>query len=150
MDQASALLNLLNEKHSDNDMPPHLHHCEVANINSDAQIVLSGYRHTLDKCTPLAKRLGIRRLKFLNVHSAFHSQLMEPMTREFRSILSQSALTWSCRPLQATEWISNVTGEYTPVNASPSLICNLLTRQICAPVRWSASLDQIVRKSVFK
>ncbi|MBE6048534.1 MAG: ACP S-malonyltransferase [Clostridium sp.] len=58
----------------------------VANYNSYNQVVISGKEKTIEKAQKILSEKGFRVVK-LKVSSAFHSELMRPITEEFRNVL---------------------------------------------------------------
>jgi len=69
--------------------------CQVANINSPKQIVLSGTRSVLESATSIAKAdFRCRGAKSLQVSAPFHSVVMDaaraPLSGTFREVLGQS------------------------------------------------------------
>lgn len=57
--------------------------CEISNINSSGQVVISGLSEDLEKCSNLCSELGARRVIKLNVDGAFHSRFLQPASNEF-------------------------------------------------------------------
>lgn len=61
---------------------------DVAAVNGDGEIVVSGAADTIERTAAWCAEAGIRARK-LNVSHAFHSELMEPMVAEFASVATQ-------------------------------------------------------------
>lgn len=106
--------------------------CQVANLNSPSQIILSGENAAIDAAEAAAKDHGIRRCIRLSVAGAFHSEVMRPAAERLQEALLDVEVLNPKIPV-----ISNVTAE--PVG-SPDLIRELLARQVCAPVLWERSM----------
>lgn len=108
---------------------------QIANYNSPKQIVISGEEKGIEAITPWLKEQGARRVIKLNVSGAFHSPLMKDAQVKFASFMKTI-------PLQAPDipWISNNTAD---VVTDPESIRDLLVRQFCEPVRWTASMQWI-------
>lgn len=60
---------------------------EIANINSQKQIVVAGTNNAINELKLLAKDYGVRKLVPLNVKVASHCSLMKPIVNEFRAFL---------------------------------------------------------------
>lgn len=102
--------------------------CDVANDNSQGQIVISGHKSAIDRAVEIAKTQGIKKCVILPVSAPFHSQLMAPAEK-----VMQEALTHvDARPAQ-TPIIANVS--VTPVILPHDYIPSLV-RQITGRVRW--------------
>lgn len=100
---------------------------DVANFNSQTQIVISGPPEDLDKVDPACKAQGAKLVVRLNVSGAFHSRYMRPAGLEFSRFLE--GFTFS--PLRFSV-IANST-------AQPYLDQEIplrLAEQIYSPVRW--------------
>lgn len=104
--------------------------CVVANINSPAQVVLSGHARAVEVAATRAReRFGVRRATQLQVSAAFHSPLMAGAVAPFRSALAAI----EPRP-PAFAVISNVDAQ--PAHSAAD-VRELLARHITAPVLWS-------------
>ncbi len=106
--------------------------CEVANHNSENQIVISGTKSAIDRAIDLAKEKGAKRALPLAVSAPFHSQLMRPAAEKMREALASVEMISPCVPV-----IANVTAEPTQ---EPEAIKALLVEQVCAMVRWHESM----------
>ena len=104
--------------------------CQVANINTGTQIVLSGHHDALEKAVQIAKSRRVRKAVRLEVGAPFHCSLLEPSQSLFVSALDQ--VTFS--PADAIV-LSNVTGQALPLD-DPSEMRQLLLRQLVEPVDW--------------
>jgi [acyl-carrier-protein] S-malonyltransferase len=106
--------------------------CQVANLNSPSQIILSGENAAMDAAEAAAKEHGIRRCMRLSVAGAFHSEVMRPAASRLEEVLAQVKIHNPKIPV-----ISNVTAEPA---GDPDGIRSLLARQVCAPVLWERSI----------
>ena len=107
--------------------------CDVANINSPAQVVLSGSRSAVEAAVEQLKKSGVAKKSIqLPVAGAFHSRLMQPAADRFRTALEGVTFNEPRVPI-----ISNVTAR--PVSDALA-IKELLVRQISSPVLWSQSV----------
>jgi [acyl-carrier-protein] S-malonyltransferase len=104
--------------------------CVAANYNSPGQLVISGDVTTVGRAIELVREAGARRAVPLNVSGAFHSPLMKVAEAGLAEALAEVEFR---DPAFAV--ISNVTAE--PVT-SADRARDLLTRQLTAPVRWTA------------
>ncbi|NUT22035.1 MAG: SDR family NAD(P)-dependent oxidoreductase, partial [Hamadaea sp.] len=83
---------------------------DIAAINGSAAVVLSGAEQAVARVVGELERRGVK-TKQLRVSHAFHSSLMDPMLDEFRQVLNGLSFTEATIPV-----VSNVTGDFTPVN----------------------------------
>jgi len=113
---------------------------EVANYNAPGQVVISGPKEALGRAADLARRLGARRVVFLNVSGAFHSRVMAPAAEGLRPLIDAAPL----RPAQVPV-VANITAR--PM-VSPDEIRAELREQILRPVRWQQSMEYIIRQGV--
>jgi trans-AT polyketide synthase/acyltransferase/oxidoreductase domain-containing protein len=110
---------------------------DVANFNSDWQVVVSGPLEAFAALHPLADRRDWQVVR-LNVSGAFHSRLMEPAARQFEDWLGQVAFAPPAVPV-----ISNVTA--LPFPAGSEAIRQSLTQALTRPVRWTDSIRRARR-----
>ncbi|MEZ6017499.1 MAG: ACP S-malonyltransferase [Planctomycetota bacterium] len=118
--------------------------CQVANLNSPGQIVLSGELAALDAVEAAAREHGVRRARRLVVAGGFHSECMRPAAERLAAALAGTQLQAPRVPV-----LSNVTAEAV---TSIDEVRRTLGMQVCAPVLWErsmrASLAQGVRSYV--
>jgi [acyl-carrier-protein] S-malonyltransferase len=112
----------------------------VANDNSPGQLVLSGERSAVERAGALALEAGAKRVLPLNVSGAFHSPLMATPAKEMGKALS--GVTASPPDLRI---YSNVTSEPAEDGIEWPV---LLERQLLNPVRWTESVQHMVRDGV--
>lgn len=108
---------------------------DLANINTDSQLVLSGDRDQIDRAQRLLdeRRVRVARLK---VSAAFHSRFMAPARDEFAAFLKG----FRFGPLNATV-IANLTARpYAEQD-----IAATLSEQIAGSVRWLESVRYLLR-----
>jgi len=110
---------------------------QPANFNSPGQIAISGSVDGVHKAMELAKARGAKMVKELVVSGAFHSPLMQSAKEGLRSALDTPQINDARIPVYA-----NVTGE--PVTKA-SDIRELLYQQLTSPVRWEATVRNMVR-----
>jgi [acyl-carrier-protein] S-malonyltransferase len=112
----------------------------VANDNCPGQLVISGEVVAVRKASEMASQAGAKRVLPLNVSGAFHSPLMEEPASRLAEALGEVQFTAS--PVRV---YSNVTAE--PVE-DPATWPDLLERQLRSPVRWTESVQNMVRDGV--
>jgi len=110
---------------------------QPANFNAPGQIVISGSVPGVHAAMEKAKERGAKLVKELVVSGAFHSPLMESAREGLRHALDEAAIQDARIPVYA-----NVTAE--PVQKAPA-IRELLYRQLTSPVRWSETVQHMVR-----
>jgi [acyl-carrier-protein] S-malonyltransferase len=112
---------------------------EIANDNSEGQIVLSGKIQDLDKLSVLLKEKKIKNIR-LPVSAPFHCSLMNKATEIMQEELSKLKFKKGTNPL-----ISNITADEI-FNAEE--LKELLVKQIENRVRWRESVVNMVNKGV--
>ena len=113
--------------------------CEIANDNSDSQIILSGEKNAIEEVNKIL-RLNKKKSIFLPVSAPFHSSLMKSAAKKMREKILNTNFK---KP--SKELISNVTAE--PV-VDIDKIKDLLIQQIYSKVRWRESLLFMVRSGI--
>lgn len=106
--------------------------CQVANLNSPDQIVLSGSFESIDKACLLAEQKGAKRAIKLKVGGAFHSELMKDAAADLENALNSTPLT-----APGCIFIPNVTAS---PESNAATIKNLLAKQLMSPVKWSQTM----------
>lgn len=100
----------------------------VANINSDAQVVLSGLKTGVATAAAVAAELGVKAIS-LNVAGAFHSPLMASARTKLAGVLDSVTFRAPQMPV-----LSNVTGQLH--SSDPAAIKDAMLRQVTDSVRW--------------
>ncbi|MCX7696735.1 MAG: ACP S-malonyltransferase [Bacteroidales bacterium] len=109
----------------------------AANYNSPGQVVISGSISGIEKASELLKEAGAKRVLPLKVGGAFHSPLMEPARVELAEQIEKTTFQTPICPIY-----QNVTGlPYT----HPDIIKNNLILQLTSPVRWTQTIQNMVR-----
>lgn len=101
---------------------------EVANLNSDQQIVLSGEKTRIAEAEKLAVEAGAKKAVVLNVAGAFHSSLMKPAAVKLEAFLQNVQIS-----APAVNVLSNVEGR---PHGGPDEIRSAMVRQVYSSVRW--------------
>ena len=104
--------------------------CTPANINSAAQVVLSGDKAQIAAAAATAKELGIKRAIPLATAGAFHSKFMMPAREKLAPVLD--GITFSAPKIPV---ISNVTGKAH--SSDPGEIKAVMLRQVTETTRWA-------------
>ena len=112
---------------------------EIANDNSEGQLVLSGKNNEIEKLTEVLKLNNIKNIK-LPVSAPFHCQLMNKATEIMKNEIEKINFEDSKNIL-----ISNVTGEEI-LNKDQLKI--LLIQQIENRVRWRESVINMINKGI--
>jgi len=113
---------------------------EIANINSDSQIVISGERTPLARAMDLASARGAQKTIPLAVAGAFHSHLMAPAQEGLFSALANTTFRDPQAPI-----VANITG--TPLNTAQEVKVEL-EKQLCSCVQWRRSVKCMVDMGV--
>ncbi len=114
--------------------------CQIANINSPEQIVISGPVQAVEKACTMVKERGAKRAIPLKVSGAFHSRLMQEASQSLAKELEKFTFSKPQLP-----FIANVTAKE---EHHPDQIKKLLSEQVISPVRWSQSIQQIASMGV--
>jgi len=112
---------------------------EIANDNSDGQIVLSGKNQDLEKLSSVLKENKIKNIK-LSVSAPFHCSLMSKATNIMRDELTKLNFQKGKNVL-----ISNITADEI-FNADE--LKDLLVKQIENRVRWRESVINMINKEI--
>ena len=108
--------------------------CQIANINSDSQIVISGSEESIDLASKSLKNIGAKVIP-LSVSGAFHSKLMSEAKNKLSDIINISRFNEVSFPI-----VSNFNAK---PNRSIEEIKNALIEQIDNPVQWSKSIKSL-------
>ena len=112
---------------------------QIANDNSDGQIVLSGGNSDIEKLIKVLKSKNIKNIK-LQVSAPFHCQLMSNATEIMRNEIQKLNFQDSKNKL-----ISNVTAKEI---SNKEELKNLLIDQIENRVRWRESVNHMINNGV--
>ena len=114
--------------------------CELANINSPEQIVISGDLAAVERATKIADERGAKKAKMLPVSAPFHCSLMKPAQE--RLAVDLNALTFQD---PKTPVVSNVDALVTD---SVDGAREALIRQVTGSVMWQQSIRLLIAKGV--
>ena len=108
--------------------------CQIANINSDSQIVISGSEESIDLASESLKTIGAKVIP-LSVSGAFHSKRMSEAKNKLTDIINISRFNEVSSPI-----VSNFNAR---PNRSIEEIKHALIEQIDNPVQWSKSIKSL-------
>ena len=108
--------------------------CQIANINSNSQIVISGSEESIDLASESLKTIGAKVIP-LSVSGAFHSKLMSEAKNKLTDIINISRFNEVSSPI-----VSNFNAR---PNRSIEEIKHALIEQIDNPVQWSKSIKSL-------
>jgi len=111
-----------------------------ANFNSSGQIVIAGHVGAVNRAIELAKARGFRKAMLLPVSAPFHCALMKPAAERLAEALERIEITPLTRPV--------VTNVEALANTDHVRVRELLVAQVCAPVRWAQSVEEMIRLGV--
>ena len=112
--------------------------CQIANINSDSQIVISGSEESINLASESLKNIGSKVIP-LSVSGAFHSKLMSNAKNKLSDIINTSRFNEVSSPI-----VSNFNAK---PNRSIEEIKHALIEQIDNPVQWSKSIKSLSKLS---
>jgi [acyl-carrier-protein] S-malonyltransferase len=102
---------------------------EIANVNSEQQIVIAGHRAAVERAVALARERGGRKSVLLPVSAPFHCSLMAPAAEGLAAELARVTVSDPTIPV-----VRNVDGGVT--RRAAEVVPGLL-RQVASPVRWT-------------
>lgn len=108
-----------------------------ANYNCPGQLVISGETTAVEAACAALKEAGAKRALILPVGGAFHSPMMEPAREKLAEAIRQTEFLKPVCPIY-----QNVTAK--AVWDAAEIQENLIT-QLTAPVRWTQSVQQMVK-----
>ncbi len=108
--------------------------CTVANVNSSAQVVLSGSKESIARAAEEAKTLGIKRAIPLATAGAFHSPFMASAREKLAPILDTIEFHAPTMPV-----LSNVTGR--PHADDGETIKKTMLEQVTGTTNWAADVE---------
>lgn len=110
-----------------------------ANFNCPGQIVIAGHTKAVARAIDLVKERG-KKAMLLPVSAPFHSPLMKPAGQRLREVLQEVPVG----PLK----VPIVTNVEATINSDPGRVKPLLVEQVSSPVRWEASMRQMIGEGV--
>ena len=108
----------------------------IANYNCPGQIVITGWKESVEKASEVLKEAGAKRVLPLNVSGPFHSPMLEEAGQELGKVLENAELS----PLEIP-YVTNVTAQYvTDISETKEL----LAKQVASSVRWQQSIENMI------
>ena len=113
--------------------------CEIANDNSNSQVILSGDKSAIEEISKILKNNKKKSIP-LPVSAPFHCSLMKPAAKKMeKNILETNFIN------PEVKIVSNVTAQ---VVKNPDDIKKLLIDQIFSKVRWRESVEYMISNGV--
>ena len=116
--------------------------CEIANDNCPGQIILSGFKTSIDKFSKILSSSGARSIIDLQVSAPFHCSLMKPAADVMLKALQDVNIK---KPI--IKFINNVSAEFID---KPSEIKKKLIEQVYKRVRWRESIIKVSKSKIDK
>ncbi len=113
-----------------------------ANYNCPGQVVISGTVKGVEEACIRLKAAGAKRALILPVGGAFHSPLMEPARQELQAAITRTHFQKPSCPVY-----QNVVAEGI---SDPEQIRENLNLQLTMPVRWTQSVQAMIRDGAQK
>ena len=114
----------------------------AANYNCPGQLVISGDTQAVEKACESLKEAGAKRALILPVGGAFHSPLMEPAREELAAAIESTKFSNPNCPIYQNVSTFAVT--------DPSDIKKNLIFQLTAPVKWTQSVQNMIKDGATK
>ena len=111
-----------------------------ANLNSEAQTVLSGSKAAIEKAAEMATEAGAKRAIILKVAGAFHSPLMDSAGKRLEEFLAGVEITVPTIPV-----VANVTG--LPHGGPDEIKANMV-KQVTGSVHWLSCIQWLMGQGV--
>ncbi len=112
----------------------------AANYNCPGQIVISGYKESVEAAVPKLKAAGAKLVTILNVSGPFHSPMLKGAGDKLAEELKGVNFNKPEIP-----YINNVAAKLVTDNA---LISDTLERQVYSPVRWQQTMEKMIADGV--
>lgn len=113
---------------------------QIANLLCQGNIAVSGHRASCEAVADVAQAAGAMKTVPLAVAGAFHTPLMESAVPKLKAALTNIDLKPARIPVY-----SNV--DANP-HQSPEEIRKLLEQQVCGPVLWQQSIEQMMADGI--
>jgi [acyl-carrier-protein] S-malonyltransferase len=113
---------------------------QVANLLCKGNIAVSGHKASCDRVEAVAAEAGAMKSIPLAVAGAFHTPIMESAVQKLSEALADIELVESRIPVY-----SNVDAK---PHQSPDEFRELLVKQVCGPVLWQQSVEQMLSDGV--
>ena len=114
--------------------------CVAANYNCPGQIVISGYKESVEAAVEPLKEAGAKLVSILNVSGPFHSQMLKGAGEKLGVELENVEFNDPEIP-----YLNNVAAEIVTTKDS---IKETLERQVYSPVRWEQCVNKMIEEGV--
>lgn len=114
--------------------------CEVANINTPNQIVISGEKEAIATAIDRLRNAGAKKVVELSVSGPFHSSLMEPAVTRLKSVIENVEINNADIPI-----VVNASAEKVVDNKK---IEENLVAQLTSSVRWVESINLMIEEGI--
>jgi [acyl-carrier-protein] S-malonyltransferase len=114
--------------------------CQVANDNSDGQVVISGHKAAVERAGDIAKAKGAKRVVMLPVSAPFHCALMAPAAAAMSDAFQRVAMHAPSVPVIANVMAAPVT--------DPAEIGRTLVEQVTGTVRWRECVNYMAGQKI--
>ena len=112
----------------------------AANYNCPGQIVISGYKESVEAAVEPLKEAGAKLVSILNVSGPFHSQMLKGAGEKLGVELENVEFNDPEIP-----YLNNVAAEIVTTKDS---IKETLERQVYSPVRWEQCVNKMIEEGV--
>lgn len=112
----------------------------IANYNCPGQLVITGEKKAVEMAANALKDAGAKRCIPLKVSGPFHSELLQQAGLQLEEELARIRLSDPKIP-----YVCNVDASFITEKGS---IKGLLSRQVCASVRWQQSIEAMIENGV--
>lgn len=112
----------------------------AVNFNSPGQVVIAGHAEAVERAMEACKEKGAKRVLPLSVSVPSHCALMKPAAEQLAKVLEQVEI--------ASPTIALVNNVDVAVVSEPNAIKEALVRQLYCPVRWTESVEYLVKQGV--
>ena len=114
--------------------------CEAVNFNSVGQVVIAGNTAAVERAMQAAKEAGAKRALPLPVSVPSHCRLMQPAAEKLAAALNEVDV----QPPR----IRVIHNADVAAHAEPAKIKDALVRQLYSPVRWTETVQLLVREGI--
>jgi [acyl-carrier-protein] S-malonyltransferase len=119
--------------------------CDIANINTPGQIVISGTNENIIDAIKFCKDEGAKKCTELNVSAPFHSKEMGSASKKLKHIIETDEFKDTFSGSVTTPIISSVT---TEIISNMDEIKKYLPKQILSSVKWAATITKMVELGI--
>ena len=114
--------------------------CEAVNFNSVGQVVIAGNTAAVERAMQAAKEAGAKRALPLPVSVPSHCRLMQPAAEKLATALDEVDVQ--------SPRIRVIHNADVVAHAEPAQIKDALVRQLYSPVRWTETVQLLVREGI--